>query len=391
MPNETIGVDVSQFFKSPAASGIQRVLSGLAASWPSDSATGLFVYEDGDGFRVMTPAQFTKVIGLVFAQNSDPAAWPELVKEAGRKASREVGDIRKLSSLVDRWLLGDLTFDEGILKRFDYFSQRVPTGLIFYDAIPETSPESFDTTGGFSTISRYYRRAALAPTTVSISESSDRVLTQRLRRPGNLRSVVASPGADDTAAATVQGVPATATFTMVGTLEPRKRHELMLDAVELLRPQWGRFKVNFAGRPHPAAVDLNRRIDALRAAGAPIYVVSAAKDSDLHELYRNSTAVFSLGEEGYGLPVLEAIRNGCPVVFTGEQPAAELCLGTGTIRLEDDSAECLAETLTRLLDQQEAATLRSQVDPESVPTWDAYARDVVLGILEADRPAANVS
>ena len=52
----------------------------------------------------------------------------------------------------------------------------------------------------------------------------------------------------------------------------------------------------------------------------------------MHDLVNTSSAFLSIGIEGYGIPVLEAIRLGTPVLFDGIQPAGDLMAGSGAQR-----------------------------------------------------------
>lgn len=114
---------------------------------------------------------------------------------------------------------------------------------------------------------------------------------------------------------------------------------------------------------------INERISSAIGAGYPVRWIQGASDTQVHDLVQRSTAFLSMGIEGYGIPVLEAIRLGTPVIYSGEQPAARLMDGRGC-RVVDIS-EGIGSVFTWDFGQ-----LRSEIEPDSVPTWEQFAREV---------------
>ena len=88
----------------------------------------------------------------------------------------------------------------------------------------------------------------------------------------------------------------------------------------------------------------------------------------------------SIGTEGYGIPVLEAIRLGTPVLFDGIQPAAELMLGHGARRVDGLSRDGLARAFLTYSQPDALSDLRTELDPSAVPTWRAFAEGVAGSI-----------
>ena len=98
----------------------------------------------------------------------------------------------------------------------------------------------------------------------------------------------------------------------------------------------------------------------------------------MHDLVNTSSAFLSLGIEGYGIPVLEAIRLGTPVLFDGIQPAGDLMAGSGAQRVAAGSTDQLAQMFIdysapgpqRLLDRCSARILMRAGDGPSGPWHD---------------------
>jgi len=103
----------------------------------------------------------------------------------------------------------------------------------------------------------------------------------------------------------------------VGSIEPRKNYDNLLDALELY---WEKSKnkipLVIAGGTGWKSTYTLKRIYELEAKGLIVYL-GYVDDELLSYLYKNALAlIFPSFYEGYGLPVIEALVNGCPVILS---------------------------------------------------------------------------
>ncbi len=134
----------------------------------------------------------------------------------------------------------------------------------------------------------------------------------------------------------------------VGVLEPKKNLDVLLDAVALLRRAraWGETELVVVGAPGWGP-DPARRAHALGLDGA-VRFVGAAPDADLPALYGGALAfAFPSLWEGFGLPALEAMAAGAPVVASNRGALPEVTAGAAL--LVDPAPAPLADALARLL------------------------------------------
>ena len=96
-----------------------------------------------------------------------------------------------------------------------------------------------------------------------------------------------------------------------------------------------------------------------------------------------SSVFLSIGIEGYGIPVLEAIRLGTPVLFDGIQPAGDLMVGRGARRVPAMTQEDLVRLFSQHGDEASLAAVRAELDPSGVPTWSAFTQAVATALVEA--------
>lgn len=101
---------------------------------------------------------------------------------------------------------------------------------------------------------------------------------------------------------------------MVGTLEPRKNHKLILDAFDHGLFDLG-YNLVFAGHFGWDIAVLKKRILEHPRLGSQLFYVENGNNITIDYLYRNAYMVaFPSFAEGFGLPVIEALGRGVPVI-----------------------------------------------------------------------------
>ncbi len=148
----------------------------------------------------------------------------------------------------------------------------------------------------------------LATMIITPTELVRKQAIERFRlRPDRVVSIpeAAAPWFQPTAPTVFQGIPY---FLFVGTLEPRKNIAALLDAWRTVRRRY-RVDLVIAGR---------RRADFPPVAEEPgLRLLGEVRDEALPELYSGALAlVYPSLYEGFGLPVLEAMQCGAPVIAT---------------------------------------------------------------------------
>lgn len=163
------------------------------------------------------------------------------------------------------------------------------------------------------------------------------------------RITVAGPGAP---AWTPRGAePPQGYLLFLGTLEPRKNLGVLLDAYAALlaeRPVAPLPRLVIAGRPAPGSDDWLARASAAPLAGHVDLRGYVAPD-DRRALMAGAVAlVMPSLMEGFGLPVLEAMTLGVPVVASDRGSLPEVLGGAGEV-FDAADAGALAAALSRVL------------------------------------------
>jgi glycosyltransferase involved in cell wall biosynthesis len=124
-------------------------------------------------------------------------------------------------------------------------------------------------------------------------------------------------------------VPATAPpnapyFLVVGKIEERKNVLRLAEAFARCREAGLAARMVVAGQNGHGAEAFLRRIQAPDLAGA-VDVVGGVGDQELRRLYQGALGLlFPSLEEGFGLPILEAMQMGTPVLTSGVSATAEV-------------------------------------------------------------------
>lgn len=113
-------------------------------------------------------------------------------------------------------------------------------------------------------------------------------------------------------------------FLCVATLEPRKQHGLLLNAMEAYWAGGGKAALVLVGAPGWCNEPLLARVRNHVELGNRLHWLPLVNDAELAGLYRRASALVYLSRaEGFGLPVLEARDAGCPVIASDIPPLHE--------------------------------------------------------------------
>ncbi len=250
-----------------------------------------------------------------------------------------------------------------------------PTVVTIHDLSWERVPEAFP--DDFRRYARTFARRSVkrAARVIAVSELTSRDLQELYGVPPERIRVVPNGVHPDSR----PPGPREPIILSVGIREPRKRigmlvegHALYMDAAPA-DPVPCRLVV--VGGPGGD----EERVRA--AAGSGCEIRGFVRREELLDLYRRATLLaYPSSYEGFGLPVVEAMAHGCPVLCARNSSLIEIG-GRSAIFLDDVSPESIAAALTAALADRRALAERGEAGREEAArySWPASAtatRDV---------------
>ena len=383
-----VGVDLEQYIVDPYGSGIQRVMQQLALLWPGDGPAADFVVPAGDGFHALAPSDAAALLSIPFGSNAgDAGQLRQGVQAFLTSLDLPVVDLAEVLEPLNGWLLPEVTYLTSVHRRFRQAAERMPVTMIGYDALPMTQPQNYRFRPGTAAdVSEYFRLLVDATSVVCISEFTKEDVTNVLGRNPQAVTTIAHPGGEHEFADYEPRSPRVVSeehssqgpmFLRVGTLEARKSPVEIARAFQKMNQSRIVAQLVMVGRPSASDDSINDAITDIVSQGVGVTWIEEAGDDQIHELMRRADAFLSFGTEGYGIPVLESLSVGTPVLFGGIQPAAELMVDAGTQRILDSNDVQLDGVLAEWADADRLRGLASQIDDAKIPSW----RDFVHGVV----------
>ena len=370
-------VDVHDTAHTPFTTGIQRVVRSTLAVWLDSHDPLLITWTSQmDAPRTLTPAEYQLATG----------------RPGGAKRTELIIPFRGV------WILPEISTAPARASRVRTIALFAGehTAAIGYDAIPITSAETAGPgmpgrfAGYLATLAQFDRVAPIS----DCSQTEYRGIDAMLRGAGivgpnidtiALPTVVDGEAADE-AAVRRAGIPDGATLVLaVGSHEPRKNHLAVLQAAELAWRAGHKFTLAFVGGNSWARIGFDAVIEDARRRGRSIVTLSAASDPTVLALYRRARfTVFPSINEGFGLPVVESISEGTPVITSDFGSMRESAEGKGGLLVDPRDDHALAAAIEKLLtDDKLLAKLRAQAAKAPVRTWETYANELWAAFVPA--------
>ncbi|MEO0794183.1 MAG: glycosyltransferase [Verrucomicrobiota bacterium] len=255
------------------------------------------------------------------------------------------------------------------------------TVAIFHDAIPLKFPE-FTWPHSVRKHPRYMKDLARFDRVLAVSSQSRDELVGYWQWTGLAdmpKAEVVPSGADIDADRPRNRTPRTNVgrqITQIGILEPRKNQVVSLAAARLLKAQGVDFELGFIGRVNPHyGKPIQQEIKQTAKAGVPVRYHGRLSDAEMAELI-SATRLTLLPSraEGNGLPVLESLWQGLPVICSRLPVAVDWATGDAVRIVDPMTPDALAEAMREWLEDdasyQKAVQAACAMD---LPTWEESA------------------
>lgn len=369
-------VDLGMTAKSDFVTGIQRVVRGVARQWVAEHQLELAVWTArGGAYRALSEAERGRIITGAGIEQYDAR-----VAHAPEDTHVEIivpwGVPVVVTEVPQRALSSRLAATAAC--------GAASIRLVGYDCIPVSSAETVDLlepekfTGYLELVKHADRLAGISRIAAAEFEGFNHALgAQGLSGP----IITACPlphHVEVTRAETVAAPPDRPLVMTVGSMGRRKNQVAIVEAAEMLWRDGLDFELRLLGHLTAERSPLRDLIDHLQALGRPVAVEPGVSDARIAEsLDQARCLVFPSLHEGFGLPVVEALTHGVPVIVSDFGSLREVAEGQGGILVDPEDVFALAESMRALvLDDDLHARLVAEARDRPVRTWREYGDDL---------------
>jgi glycosyltransferase involved in cell wall biosynthesis len=168
-------------------------------------------------------------------------------------------------------------------------------------------------------------------------------------------------------------------FSVVGTIEPRKNHALILEVFEKLN-EGRRVHLTFLGKMGWVDSGLADKIRAM-VKEAWFEYQPQPSDKDIRKCVQESRAtIYASAVEGFGLPPVESLWLGTPVITAPNIPSLEAIAQRGLHIVDPMDAEGLRKAVLAFLDDSYLESKTREALQLPLPTWQSFAAEAAAWV-----------
>jgi glycosyltransferase involved in cell wall biosynthesis len=230
--------------------------------------------------------------------------------------------------------------------------------LTVHDLVWRLYPETMDRLNRFSVKMFAERGIRQAHKIISVSESTRQGLIKILGTPGDKIEVVhhgvsagfTPRGRNRSARLIAEKYSASPDYICtVGTVEPRKNVITLIEAMRILQERGQlRYQLLIAGQSGWKNSDIYARVESCGLSEREVKFLGRVPDDDLVLLYSGAAVfVFPSLYEGFGIPLIEAMACGVPVVASNTSSVPEVVQDAG-ILVAPQRPEEFADAIVRV-------------------------------------------
>jgi glycosyltransferase involved in cell wall biosynthesis len=175
--------------------------------------------------------------------------------------------------------------------------------------------------------------------------------------------------------------PRSNTYLMVGMISPRKNYAVVLDAFDRLWADGADVNLSIAGKYGWDCAEIAVRIRRHPQFGMRLFWFEDVSDHELDYCYHHAAALITAScAEGFNLPIIEALKRGCPVLAS-DLPVHREVGGQYAAFFPTGDTAALRELVARHQQQGMPEGVKSPSDFHW-PDWTESCRELLECVLE---------
>lgn len=369
-PRPILYIDISELHERDSKSGIQRVVRSVIhhlSQWKAGTHRVELVYA--------TEFQPYRLASKFKQRLLDPSVDAATVID--EVISPRDGDVFLALDFQDRIVMSHEKF-------YEYLRDLgVKVYFVVYDLLPISLKSTFSNEV-VENYSNWLRIVTDQDGAVCISKSVANELHEWLAhhhpdRSNSFKIDWFHLGADIESSIPTRGIPlngaqaleliaAGQTFLAVGTMEPRKSHEQILDAFDQLWTAGEAVNLVIVGRHGWLTEKLATRMTTHEKYGSSLFWYEVASDEFLEKIYEASSCLIAASQaEGFGLPLIEAAQYGLPIIAR-DIPVFREVAQNGALYFTGNDADSLARAIKNWLKLKQ----QNQIPDSKSINWQSW-------------------
>lgn len=386
----TVYIDVSMIMQVNYITGVQRVVreTVIRLIKNTDFSVILLCYNsENENFKIVDNSRFYDF----FAENTGTKG------QCYTKKSLDFHELKTGTVFLDM----DNTWNCRLTRNYLYPILK-KTGIqivnFVYDILPVTHPQySYENTvmhfiGYIGAVVKYSNHVCFSADAVA---DDFRKLCSQLEMPVPEYSVIPL-GCDLKITASeiecvsedvIDAVSAGTYILMVGTIEPRKNHKLVIDALDNGLDA----NVIIAGKAGWNTGELRKRIISHPLYQKKLFMLNKVNDSGINYLYENAYLLaFPTFNEGFGLPLVESFQHGTPVIAS-DIPILREVGGDYADYFDNTDCKALIDYVKKCRDNPDYYKSKKDKLKSYKPySWDKFTEKLALSLKSSSKEIGQV-
>lgn len=280
--------------------------------------------------------------------------------------ARGIANANVLSNLFNPEVFFDPVRSQKYIEWTGVKSTRI--SWLVYDFMPFLHPEHYPMSKPLHCMP-YLLAMRNIPRLAFISNQTRSEFDTQIVRKSGRETIVCPLGGDALRLEKQCFSPERRSFVYFGTIEPRKNVGIILRAFRTLWERGGDFELFVIGRMDSRAQEELDLVNQLQ--GEPrFHYLGHASDITICDVLRKARAtIFISSEEGFGIPPLESLAAGIPVIVSSTLPSIKDLSAGGSIRIDRVSPTALCTAIDFLSIDANASKLWQEASDLAIPTW----------------------
>ena len=352
-------IDCTELCLNPVRTGIQRVVRELLRHWPHERTTARVAWFDPARGLVPLPEQAIRIL------TEEARGVPAMSRDALVNALKQVDQVAEPLPANPRIFIPEVFYDHA---RCRFYAERQPA-MLAYDFLPWLRPGLFAPSTS-AALMPYLRLISTVPYVAFISDHTMREYETRIaRRPA--AGPVLPLGTNGLQIEHQAWHDGRTGYVSLGSLDTRKNQHLIVEAFIRLWERGHNPQLTLIGQAFEGHnlewLDVARRFPRFRW-------MNGATDAEVADILRVTRATIYVSEaEGFGLPPVESVAAGIPVIVAASCPSVAMLRSAGALLLDPVTPNAIAAAVQTLEDDTEAAALWAATAPLRLASWQGFA------------------